>query len=605
MIKGKIVKLSGPTAIADGMRGSRLYDVVRVGNERLLGEIIRLDEDTAFIQVYEDTGGISLGEPVESTGRPLSVELGPGLMSGIFDGIQRPLAELEQKSGHFISRGLTTDAINKTTAWDFIPVAKKGDIVEAGTILGTVQETATFTHKVMVPHGTSGTIKEIKKGSFRAEETVAVLEDGTELNMIQYWPVKTPRPVKRKLDPKTLFVTGQRVLDCLFPVALGGSVIIPGGFGTGKTVLEQTLARYSCADCIVYVGCGERGNEMTDMLTEFPELTDPKTGGALMDRSILIANTSNMPVAAREASIYTGITIAEYYRDMGYDVAMMADSTSRWAEALREISSRLEELPGEEGYPTYLTTRLAKFYERAGRAELYGKEDSGSVTVAGAVSPPGGDFSEPVTQSSMRVSGAVWSLDSTLAYRRHYPAVNWVRSYTKYDSLLSEWFTENAPAGWADGRDQLLQIMEKDSRIQEIVQLIGPDALQDEDRLLLETSRAIRETFLQQNSFDELDAFCPLNKQFGILSAILEFHNKSKQALADGAAILDITSLTEKEAIARLRQVPESDFDEALVKCMSQINAAIIGLDRQSKAQGTSPAADKSEPEPQENAADE
>lgn len=580
MITGQIQKASGPTTVATGMSGACLYDVVRVGHEGLLGEIIRLDRDTAFIQVYEDTTGLAVGDPVQCTGAPLAVELGPGIMSVVFDGIQRPLNELEKLSGHFLKRGLTVAAIDRKRLWDFTPVVKRGDPVEGGTILGTVPETSTVEHKVMAPVGTAGIVKEARKGSLSAAETVVILEDGAELTMIQTWAVKKPRPVKRKLDPDTLFITGQRVLDCLFPVALGGTVILPGGFGTGKTVLEQTLAKFSCVDCVVYVGCGERGNEMTDMLTEFPTLTDPRTGGALMDRSILLANTSNMPVAAREASIYTGMTIAEYYRDMGYDVAMMADSTSRWAEALREISSRLEELPGEEGYPTYLATRLAKFYERAGRAELLGKDAIGSVTVAGAVSPPGGDFSEPVTQCSMRVTGAVWSLDATLAYRRHYPAINWVRSYTKYEELLADWFRNNAPAGWSDARSELIIVMDKDAKLQEIVQLVGPDALQDPDRLLLEVSRMIREIFLQQNSFDEVDAFCSIEKQYGILKTILEFYRLGKQALDEGASVEDITALNEREKIAHLCRVVEEEFADAASACLEAMTSAMGNLER-------------------------
>jgi V/A-type H+-transporting ATPase subunit A len=577
---GKIIRVSGPTVIAEGMAGACLYEVVRVGHEGLLGEVIRLDGDTAFVQVYEDTTGIWVDDPVESVGTPLSVELGPGIMGEVFDGVQRPLATLESISGPFIKRGLVAAAVDRTKLWEFTPVAAVGDSVVGGSILGTVPETPAVEHRVMVPHGVTGVIRDIRKGQLTAADTVAVLEDGTELNMIQTWPVKRPRPVLHRLDPDTLFVTGQRVLDCLFPVALGGTVIIPGGFGTGKTVLEQTLAKFSCADCIVYVGCGERGNEMTDMLTEFPELKDPRTGGALMDRSLLIANTSNMPVAAREASIYTGITIAEYYRDMGYDVALMADSTSRWAEALREISSRLEELPGEEGYPTYLATRLAKFYERAGRAKLLGKEAIGSVTIAGAVSPPGGDFSEPVTQCSMRVAGAVWSLDATLAYRRHYPAVNWIRSYSRYDSLLADWFQDNAPTGWADARTTLMQVMGEDARLQEIVQLIGPDALQDSDRMLLETSRMIREIFLQQNTFSPLDAFCPVDKQFGILNTILEFFRLGQQALTQGVRASDITALNERERIARLCEVPDAEFEKAAKACRATLAGAISDLDR-------------------------
>ncbi len=583
-IRGKIIRVSGPAAIAGGMAGARLYDVVYVGRDGLLGEIIRLDGDTAFVQVYEDTAGLWIGDPVESTGAPLSVALGPGVMSQVYDGVQRPLAELAAQSGYMIGRGLTIPAFDQERTWDFEPMIATGDLVEPGTILGCIQETPSIVHRVLSPHGTTGRAKEVRKGALAAAETVVVLEDGTELNMIQTWPVKIPRPVQRKLDPDTLFVTGQRVLDTLFPAALGGSIIVPGGFGTGKTVVEQTLAKYSCADCIVYVGCGERGNEMTELLTEFPHLDDPRNEGTMMDRTVLIANTSNMPVAAREACIYTGVTIAEYYRDMGYNVAMMADSTSRWAEALREISSRLEELPGEEGYPTYLGTRLAQFYERAGRADILGQDAQGSVTIVGAVSPAGGDFSEPVTQSSMRVAGAVWSLDSTLAYRRHYPSVNWVRSYTRYDVLLGEWFRDHAPPGWLEGREELMRIMSRDAQLQEIVQLIGPDALQAEDRLILEVSRMIREIFLQQNAFDAEDAFCSIERQFGLLNAILSFHRLGLETLKEGGAIQDILALGQREAVARLRQVAAADFDDAAASCLADMAAAFGGIERNLQA---------------------
>ncbi|OVE77319.1 V-type ATP synthase subunit A [bacterium F16] len=580
IIKGTVIRVAGPTAIAENMSGSRLYDVVRVGPHGLLGEIIRLDGDTAFIQIYEDTTGLAVNDPVECTGKPLSVELGPGIMSVVYDGIQRPLVKIEEQSGHFIAHGLTAPAIDRERSWDFTPSIEVGTSITGGEFLGNVQETPAILHHIMVPLNTTGTIKEIRKGSFCVEDTVAVLEDGTELNMIQTWPVKKPRPVRRKLDPETLFVTGQRVLDCLFPVALGGTVIIPGGFGTGKTVVEQSLAKYSCADCIVYVGCGERGNEMTDMLSEFPHLKDPRTGGALMDRSILIANTSNMPVAAREASVYTGITIAEYYRDMGYDVGMMADSTSRWAEALREISSRLEELPGEEGYPTYLATRLSQFYERAGRAELIGGDRIGSVTVVGAVSPPGGDFSEPVTQASMRVSGAVWSLDSTLAYRRHYPSVNWIRSYSRYEALLGDWFLNHAPHGWSEDRKRLMQILDKDAELQEIVQLIGPDALQASDRLLLEASRMVREVFLQQNAFDANDAYCPIEKQHGLLKGILLFYDEGLAAIKEGVRIDDLINLHQHEKLARLRYVHHDEFESESKDVFAQMSQTLAGLER-------------------------
>ncbi|OVE81718.1 V-type ATP synthase subunit A [bacterium M21] len=579
MQKGRIIKASGPTAIAEGMSGAKLYEVVRVGPDGLLGEVIRLDRDTAFIQVYEDTTGLRVDDPIVRTGKPLSVELGPGIMSVVYDGIQRPLRKIEEQSGHFIAHGLDVPAIDSNVTWEFTPTVKAGDWVEGGTVLGTVPETIAIEHRIMVPLGTAGKVKEVRKGTLGAYETIVILEDGTELSMVQSCPVKIPRPVIRKLDPDTLFITGQRVLDGLFPVALGGTVIVPGGFGTGKTVVEQSLAKYSAADCVVYVGCGERGNEMAEMLSEFPHLSDPKSGGALMDRSVLIANTSNMPVAAREASIYTGVTIAEYYRDMGYNVAMMADSTSRWAEALREISSRLEELPGEEGYPTYLSTRLSQFYERAGRADVYGGR-VGSVTVVGAVSPPGGDFSEPVTQASMRVAGAVWSLDSTLAYRRHYPSVNWVRSYTRYDGLLDDWFQENAPSGWNAARSRLLQMMDRDGQLQEIVQLIGPDALQPVDRLLLETTRMVREVYLQQNAFDAQDACCSLEKQYGLLNGIMEFHNLGEAAIKEGAVVTDLIALNVREKLARLRYVSEEEFVTGIAEYQSELKTSISNVER-------------------------
>ena len=587
MIRGKIIKISGPAVVAGGMSGAKMYDMVRVGIIGLIGEIIRLDGDTAFIQVYEETSGLFIGELVESTEEPLVVELGPGLLGGIFDGIQRPMEvaeryghkgspglplpngiqislEAEEKqSGHFISRGIIADKLSRKRLWHFSPNVKKGASVQEGDVLGIVKEKGHLMHKILVPPGVSGVVSEVREGDFIVTDTVVVLEDGRELSMMHKWPVKMPRPCKRKLSLGEPFITGQRIFDFLFPVALGGSAIIPGGFGTGKTVVEQSLSKYSNADIIVYVGCGERGNEMADVLTEFPRLQDPKTGGPLMDRTILIVNTSNMPIAAREASIYTGITMAEYYRDMGYNVALMADSTSRWAEALREISSRLEEMPGEEGFPTYLSTRIATFYERSGKVECLGSDKSvGSITVVGAVSPPGGDFSEPVTQSSMRVSGALWALDSNLAYSRHYPAINWHKSYTLYYKAMKKWYEENVSSEWDGFRNRITQILQEDAELQEVVQLVGPGALQDAERLTLETARMVRESFLQQSAFSPTDASCSLDKQYKMLKILLLFYELSKEKIEREFSIDILIGLPVMEEISRLKEVPEEEFSE-------------------------------------------
>lgn len=587
MIRGKIIKISGPAVVAGGMSGAKMYDMVRVGIIGLIGEIIRLDGDTAFIQVYEETSGLFIGELVESTEEPLVVELGPGLLGGIFDGIQRPMEvaeryghkgspglplpngiqislEAEEKqSGHFISRGIIADKLSRKRLWHFSPNVKKGASVQEGDVLGVVKEKGHLMHKILVPPGVSGVVSEVREGDFIVTDTVVVLEDGRELSMMHKWPVKMPRPCKRKLSLGEPFITGQRIFDFLFPVALGGSAIIPGGFGTGKTVVEQSLSKYSNADIIVYVGCGERGNEMADVLTEFPRLQDPKTGGPLMDRTILIVNTSNMPIAAREASIYTGITMAEYYRDMGYNVALMADSTSRWAEALREISSRLEEMPGEEGFPTYLSTRIATFYERSGKVECLGSDKSvGSITVVGAVSPPGGDFSEPVTQSSMRVSGALWALDSNLAYSRHYPAINWHKSYTLYYKAMKKWYEENVSSEWDGFRNRITQILQEDAELQEVVQLVGPGALQDAERLTLETARMVRESFLQQSAFSPTDASCSLDKQYKMLKILLLFYELSKEKIEREFSIDILIGLPVMEEISRLKEVPEEEFSE-------------------------------------------
>lgn len=578
---GSVARISGPAVIAKGVRGCRMLDIVKVGKAGLIGEIIRLDGDEAFIQVYEDTSGVYIGEDVVPTGLPLTVELGPGMLGGVYDGIQRRLGVIRELSGDFISRGLTVSAIDREQKWEFVPTASAGDEVTVGDILGTVQETEHLVHKILVPPTTKGgKLKSIvSKGKYTVDEVVAELDDGTEIQLTHKWPVKIARPVKKKLDPVEPFITGQRVFDTLLPIAAGGNTIVPGGFGTGKTVVEQTLAKYGDVDIIVYIGCGERGNEMTEVLAEFPELEDPKTGGPLMDRTVLIANTSNMPVAAREASIYTGITIAEYFRDQGYKVALMADSTSRWAEALREISSRLEEMPGEEGYPTYLATRLASFYERSGRSVCLGKEEPiGSVTVVGAVSPAGGDYSEPVTQSSQRMTGALWGLDASLAYSRHYPSVNWNRSYTLYYDLLRPWFKERYGDTWHNQRNRMQVIMGQDAELQEIVQLVGPDALQDSQRLVLETATMIREDFLQQNAFSKVDAACSLDKQFKMLGGILKFYDLGNKAIEAGASVLDFIQIPERETIGRFKEVPEEEFSDRYEEFNKNIDASVQKL---------------------------
>ncbi len=559
-LAGAIARISGPAVIARGMRGVRMYEVVRVGEAGLMGEVIRLEEDTAFIQTYEDTSAVRVGEPVEATGEALLISLGPGLLGNVFDGVQRPLPALEASGGPFIQRGMAAEALPAERRWAFRPVIKKGDRLEEGDVVGEVEETESFTHRILVPPGRGGTVAEVREGERTVGEPVVRLEDGSELTMAQKWPVKVARPVRRKISSTEPFVTAQRVLDCLFPIALGGTACLPGGFGTGKTVLEQSLAKFSAAEVIVYVGCGERGNEMTDVLTEFPELADPRTGGPLMNRTVLVVNTSNMPVAAREASIYTGVTIAEYFRDMGHSVAVMVDSTSRWAEALREISSRLEEMPGEEGYPTYLASRLASFYERAGRAECLGRGLEGSVTIVGAVSPPGGDFSEPVTQATMRFTGALWALDSSLAHRRHYPAINWHRSYTLYFERMEEWYAEEVGGEWSKLRGRMIELLERDAELQEVVQLVGPDALQESDRLVLEVSRMLRDGFLQQNAMSEVDASCTLAKQRGMLAGLIHYYDRSAAALEREVPLDRVLEIPEREELSRMRDIPEDRF---------------------------------------------
>ncbi len=577
--QARIARISGVLVVAENMRGARMNEIVKVGKLGLIGEVIRLQEDKAYIQVYEDTSGLFVGEPVERTGESLTVELGPGLLTQAFDGIQRPLDRIRALKGDFVERGVEVPALDREKKWDFEPTVKQGDQVKLGDILGEIQETHSIKHRVMVPPNLKGTVhlreehwdeaftvKEIRKGSFTVDDTVAVLTDAEgkdyEVKLAHKWPVRVPRPVRAKFPPNHPLITGTRILDFFFPIALGGNAAIPGGFGTGKTVTEQTLAKYSLVDVVIYIGCGERGNEMTEVLVEFPELEDPFHGGALMDRTILVVNTSNMPVAAREASIYTGITLAEYYRDMGYNVLLLADSTSRWAEALREMSSRLEEMPGEEGYPTYLASKLAEFYERTGRVRALGTDERvGSVTAVGAVSPPGGDFSEPVTQSTLRVVGGFWALDTDLAHRRHFPAINWLRSYTLYYTHIEKWFLENVTPKWSELRTWASEILQKDAELQEIVLLVGPDALQDHERLTLETGKLIREGFLQQNAFHEIDASCPLPKQAGMMELIRTFYELGEQALAQGVPIEEIVSLPEIEEITRIKEVPPEEFD--------------------------------------------
>ncbi|KUG19926.1 v-type atp synthase subunit a [hydrocarbon metagenome] len=550
---------------AHGLKGSMMYEVVRVGEEELFGEIIRLDRDEAVVQVYEDTSGLMIGERVASTGTPFSVALGPGLLSSIYDGIQRPLPVLFEKSGDFISRGIFPPGLDLSRKWEFTPKVSEGDRLREGDVVGSVPEFY-LEHRVMLPPSVAGTVREIYEGRFTVEEPVCILDDGTEIAMMQIWPARKPRPYRRKMDPDTLLVTGQRIFDTLFPVAKGGTAMIPGGFGTGKTVAEQTLAKWSDTQIVVYIGCGERGNEMTDVLYEFPELIDPRTGLPLIQRTVLIANTSNMPVAAREASIYTGITMAEFYRDMGYDVALMADSTSRWGEALREISGRLEEMPGEEGYPAYLATRLAAFYERAGRVVCLGSDERvGSVTVIGAVSPPGGDFSEPITQNTLRVAGTFWALDTNLAYRRHFPSVNWIKSYSLYLDSIGDWFVRNVAQDWRNLRDQSMYLLQKEVELQEIVQLVGPDALPDGEKIILEITRMLREDYLQQSAFHEIDSFCPLEKQYWMLKVILAFHEQANRAMSRGVPIDSILHLPIKRDIGRMKELSDIEPLQALI----------------------------------------
>ena len=565
MSTGTIKKVAGPLVIAEGMRDANMFDVVRVSSQRLIGEIIEIHGDEASIQVYEETSGLGPGEPVESMGVPMSVELGPGLITSIYDGIQRPLDDIMKISGNNLKRGVEVASLKRDKKWEFIPAAKVGDEVEAGDVLGTVQETIVVQQKIMVPYGVKGTVKEIKAGTFTVEEVVAVIatEKGDkELTMMQRWPVRKGRPYQKKLPPVKPLVTGQRVIDTFFPIAKGGVAAVPGPFGSGKTVIQHQLAKWAEADIVVYIGCGERGNEMTDVLNEFPELKDPKTGQSLMERTVLIANTSDMPVAAREASIYTGITIAEYFRDMGYSVALMADSTSRWAEALREMSGRLEEMPGEEGYPAYLGSRLAQFYERAGHVVSLGKEGrEGALSVIGAVSPPGGDISEPVSQATLRIVKVFWGLDSALAYKRHFPAINWLTSYSLYVDNMANWFNEEVAVDWMEDRQKMMTILQEEAELNEIVQMVGMDALSPTDRLKMEAARSIREDFLHQNSFHEIDTYTPLRKQYLMMKLVLAFYEKSVDALNKGADMNALIAMPVREKIGRYKYTTDADIE--------------------------------------------
>jgi V/A-type H+-transporting ATPase subunit A len=581
MSKGTIKKVAGPLVIAEGMRDANMFDVVRVSDQRLIGEIIEIHGGEASIQVYEETSGLGPGEPVESTGYPMSVELGPGLIGSIYDGIQRPLDEIMEQTGSNLRRGIEVPSLKRDKKWHFQPVVQVGQEVASGDILGTVQETEIVLHRIMVPFGVAGTVQSIQEGDYTVEDTVAVVKaaDGTEqkITLMQKWPVRTGRPYKEKLPPNMPLITGQRVIDTLFPIAKGGVAAVPGPFGSGKTVVQHQLAKWAEADIVVYIGCGERGNEMTDVLNEFPELKDPKTGHSLMERTVLIANTSDMPVAAREASIYTGITIAEYFRDMGYSVALMADSTSRWAEALREMSGRLEEMPGEEGYPAYLGSRLAQFYERAGYVVSLGRDGrKGALSVIGAVSPPGGDISEPVSQATLRIVKVFWSLDASLAYRRHFPAVNWLTSYSLYIDTMAKWFNDTVSENWMDLRARMMLLLQDEAELEEIVKLVGMDALSAADRLKLEAARSIREDFLHQDAFHETDTYTPLEKQHLMMQLVMEYYDKAAAALEKGADIEKLVSLPVRERIGRYKYVPadkiKQEYDSTIRQLSEEIN---------------------------------
>ena len=583
MSKGTIKKVAGPLVVAEGMRNANMFDVVRVSDQRLIGEIIEIHGDEASIQVYEETSGLGPGEPVESTGFPMSVELGPGLLGGIYDGIQRPLDLIREQTGNNLKRGIEVPSLDREKKWHFVPSVQVGDEVEAGDIIGTVQETEFIVHKIMVPYGIKGTVQSIREGEYTVEDTAATIidENGTEkqIKLMQTWPVRAGRPYKEKKAPFMPLITGQRVIDTLFPLAKGGVAAVPGPFGSGKTVVQHQLAKWAEADIVVYIGCGERGNEMTDVLNEFPELKDPKTGESLMQRTVLIANTSDMPVAAREASIYTGITIAEYFRDMGYSVALMADSTSRWAEALREMSGRLEEMPGEEGYPAYLASRLAQFYERAGHVVALGKEGrEGALSVIGAVSPPGGDLSEPVTQATLRIVKVFWSLDAALAYSRHFPAVNWLTSYSLYTDTTAQWFNSNVGSNWTEHRARLMRLLQDEAELEEIVKLVGMDAVSASDRLKLEIARSIREDFLHQDAFHDIDTYTPLEKQYSMIRLILSFYDEAAAALDRGADIEKLVSLPVRERIGRYKYVSTDRIEEEFNQISGEVSNQIQEL---------------------------
>lgn len=583
MNQGRVVKVSGPLVLASGMENADMFDVVRVGDLGLIGEIIEMRGDRASIQVYEETAGLGPGAPVVSTGSQLSVELGPGLIENIYDGIQRPLEVMYRQQGSNIQRGIRVPALDREKKWEFIPTVKVGDEVQTGDIIGTVQETFVVEQKIMVPHKVKGTVKSVRAGDFTVEETVCAVqqEDGTvsEISMMQRWPVRVGRPYKEKIVPDMPLLTGQRVIDTMFPIAKGGVAAVPGPFGSGKTVVQHQLAKWADADIVVYIGCGERGNEMTDVLREFPELKDPRSGESLMKRTVLIANTSDMPVAAREASIYTGITIAEYFRDMGYSVALMADSTSRWAEALREMSGRLEEMPGEEGYPAYLASRLAQFYERAGNVISLGKEGrNGALSAIGAVSPPGGDISEPVSQATLRIVKVFWSLDAGLAHARHFPAINWLSSYSLYVDRLNQWYAHNVDKTFPELRTKALRLLQEEAELNEIVQLVGVDALSFDDRIKLEACKSIREDYLHQNAFHDVDTYSSMNKQYKLLKLIIEYYNRAKDAIAKGAPFGEIAELSVREKIGRFKYIEEEKIDDAFDGIMSEMKNEILEL---------------------------
>lgn len=582
MAESLVSRISGPVVVATGLEGAQMYDVVRIGELGLVGEIIRLEGNKATVQVYEDTTGLRPGEKLVNTKRPLSIQLGPGLLTSIYDGIQRPLNILREQSGDFIGRGKTIPALDQEKKWEFIPLKKRGDEVYQGDIIGEVQETPLIKHKIMIPFATQGKLEEISEGRYNVNEIVGTVKTPTtkvDVGLSSWWTVRTPRPVLRKLPPESPLLTGQRVLDTFFPVAKGGTAAIPGPFGSGKTVTQQQLAKWADSDVIVYVGCGERGNEMTEVLTTFPELEDPKSKRPLMERTILVANTSNMPVAAREASIYTGITMGEYYRDMGYGVALMADSTSRWAEALREISGRLEEMPGEEGYPAYLGRRLAEFYERGGKAIVLSPEERiGSLTLVGAVSPPGGDFSEPVSQNTLRVTRVFWALDASLASRRHFPSINWLTSYSLYADDMSNWYTQNVSPEWVPLRKEALEILQRESELEEIVQLVGYDALPEPEKGILDTARSLREDYLQQSAYDEVDTYTSIRKQFLMLSVILEFGKMEADAIKKGVRSSRIGALDARKLISKIKWTPEDQVEQLLREIKTSMSQQFEGL---------------------------